>query len=140
MAIELELPPIRVEEVATFYSMFHHKPTGKIHLQVCTTTPCWLRGSGDLMEVCKNKLGISNHETSADGMFSVEEVECLGACANAPMIQIANKEYYEDLTPESFEKLLDELAAGKDVRPGSQTGRQCSAPAGGLTVLTKTKG
>jgi NADH-quinone oxidoreductase subunit E len=129
----LETPRIRAYEVASFYTMFNRVPVGKHLLQVCTTTPCWLRGSDDIKHVCKNKLGIGDGETSADGQFTMMEVECLGACVNAPMVQI-NDDYYEDLTAESFSGLLDDLAAGKKPRIGSQTGRQGSHPekAGGV--------
>ncbi|PIR39567.1 MAG: NADH-quinone oxidoreductase subunit NuoE [Alphaproteobacteria bacterium CG11_big_fil_rev_8_21_14_0_20_39_49] len=123
----LELPPIKVYEVATFYTMYNLKPVGKNHIQVCRTTPCWLRGADDITNFCKEKLGIGLGGTTKDGQFSLIEVECLGACVNAPMIQI-NDDYFEDLTPESMEKIIDDLAAGKKVKIGSQTGRQCSAP------------
>jgi len=110
---------IRVYEVATFYTMFQLAPVGKIaHVQVCGTTPCMLRGSESLIAVCKRKISKSPHELSADGNFSWEEVECLGSCANAPMVQIW-KDTYEDLTPASFEKLLNAFAAGKPPPPGS---------------------
>ncbi len=123
----LEMPPVRVYEVASFYTMFNRAPVGKYLLQVCTTTPCWLRGSDDIKHVCKNKLGITDGQTSADGMFTMMEVECLGACVNAPMVQV-NDDYYEDLNAENFTKLCDDLAAGKKPTIGSQTGRQGSHP------------
>jgi len=123
----LSLPAIKVYEVATFYSMFNLKPVGKNLIQVCRTTPCWLRGADKLTETCKSKLGIDLKETTEDGKFTLVEVECLGACVNAPMVQI-NDDYFEDLTSESMEKIIDDLAAGKEVKVGSQTGRQCSAP------------
>lgn len=123
----LEMPPIRVYEVANFYTMFNKVPVGKYFLQVCTTTPCWLRGSDDIKHVCKNKLGIGDGETTKDGMFSMLEVECLGACVNAPMVQI-NDDYYEDLNAQNFTQILDDLAAGKKPSIGSQTGRQGSHP------------
>lgn len=123
----LELPAIKVYEVATFYTMFNLKPVGKNFIQVCRTTPCWLRGSDDITNSCKKKLGIGLGETTKDGNFTLVEVECLGACVNAPMVQI-NDDYFEDLTVENFEKIIDDLAAGKKVKVGSQTGRQCSAP------------
>ena len=133
----LEMPQIRVLEVATFYFMFHLSPMGSVaHVQVCGTTPCMLCGSEDLMEVCKRRIAKRPHARSADGKLSWEEVECLGACANAPMVQIG-KDYYEDLTAESFERLLDELEAGRVPQPGSQTGRFASEPSGGLTSLTE---
>jgi NADH-quinone oxidoreductase subunit E len=132
----LDMAFIRVYEVATFYTMFQLSPVGKkAHVQVCGTTPCMLRGSEDLMKVCKSKIHQEPHHLSADGDFSWEEVECLGACVNAPMIQIW-KDTYEDLTPESLGKILDDLAAGKSVTPGPQNGRQLSAPMGNQTSLT----
>ena len=134
----LGMPVIRVLEVATFYTMFMLEPVGEVALvQVCGTTPCQTRGSEALMAVCKRKFGPQNHR-SADGKFYWQEVECLGACANAPMAAI-NDHYYEDLTPESFEKLLDDFAAGKKPKPGSLIGRQGSAPEGGATTLTDAK-
>ncbi|NJM29094.1 MAG: NADH-quinone oxidoreductase subunit NuoE [Rhizobiales bacterium] len=127
---------IRVYEVATFYTMFQLSPVGKkAHIQVCGTTPCMLRGAEDLKKVCQHKIHHDPHHLSADGKFSWEEVECLGACVNAPMVQIW-KDTYEDLTPESFEKLIDDIAAGHEVKPGPQNGRQFSAPEGKLTSLT----
>jgi NADH-quinone oxidoreductase E subunit len=130
----LDMAPIRVYEVATFYTMFHLAPVGKYHLQVCRTTPCWLRGADQMTETCKKKLGIGLKETTKDGMFSLIEVECLGACVNAPVVQI-NDDFYEDLDPKKLEWLLDELAAGRVPPHGSQTGRQGSAPDGGPTTL-----
>ena len=130
----LGMPVIRVLEVATFYTMFMLEPVGEVALvQVCGTTPCQTRGSEDLLAVCKRKFGPQNHR-SADGKFNWQEVECMGACSNAPMAAI-NDYYYEDLTPESFEKLLDDFAAGKKPKPGSMIGRQGSAPEGGATTL-----
>ena len=131
----LNMAPIRAHEVATFYSMFNLKPVGKYFIQVCRTTPCWLCGSDELTNTCRKKLGIEIGGTSDDGMFSLVEVECLCACVNAPMVQI-NDDYYEDLTPETFEKVLDALRAGEPVPIGSQSGRQGSAPAGGPQTLT----
>ena len=134
----LGMPVIRVLEVATFYTMFMLEPVGTHALvQVCGTTPCQTRGSEALMAVCKRRIGAQNHR-SADGKFYWQEVECLGACANAPMAAI-NDYYYEDLTPESFEKLLDDFAAGKTPKPGSAIGRQGSAPEGGPMTLTDAK-
>ena len=130
----LEMAPIRVYEVATFYTMYNLKPVGKHLVQVCRTTPCWLRGSDDLTEMCKKKLGIGLKETTADGKFTLMEVECLGACVNAPMVQI-NDDFYEDLTPESLAKVLDELAAGRQPKVGPQIDRLNSAPVGGMTTL-----
>jgi NADH-quinone oxidoreductase subunit E len=123
-----------VLEVATFYTMFNLAPVGKFHVQLCGTTPCMLRGSDALKKVCQRRIGEQLHVT-ADGNFSWIEVECLGACVNAPMAQI-NYDYYEDLTPASFEKILDELAAGRSPKPGPQVDRQLSAPVGGATTLT----
>jgi len=126
---------IRVYEIATFYTMFQLSPVGKkAHVQVCGTTPCMLRGSEAIKEVCKHRIHHDPHHLSEDGNFSWEEVECLGSCANAPMVQIF-KDTYEDLTPELFEKVLDGYAAGKPPKPGSQIGRQASAPIGGPTTL-----
>lgn len=133
----LDMPNIRVLEVATFYTMFQLQPVGKkAHIQVCGTTPCQLRGSEDLIKVCKSRIAKHMHEISEDGLFSWEEVECLGACVNAPMVQIF-KDTYEDLTPESFEKLIDDIAAGNEVTPGPQNGRRFAMAEGGLTSLTE---
>ncbi|CAA9996523.1 unnamed protein product [Nesidiocoris tenuis] len=131
----LKLPKMRVYEVATFYTMFMRKPTGKYHVQVCTTTPCWLMGSDDVLETCKKELGIGVGETSKDMQFTISEVECLGACVNAPMIQV-NDDYFEDLTAEDTKKILDDLKAGRKPPPGPRSGRFASEPAGGLTSLT----
>jgi NADH-quinone oxidoreductase subunit E len=134
----LAMPVIRVLEIATFYTMFMLEPVGEVALvQVCGTTPCQTRGSEGLLAVCQRKFGPSNHR-SADGKFYWQEVECMGACANAPMAAI-NDYYYEDLTPESFEKLLDDFAAGKKPKPGSAIGRVGSAPEGGNITLTDEK-
>ena len=130
----LEMAPIRVYEVATFYTMYNLKPVGKHLIQVCRTTPCWLRGSDALTEHCKKKLGIGLKETTKDGKFTLMEVECLGACVNAPMVQI-NDDFYEDLTPETLGKVLDELAAGRKPKIGPQIDRLNSAPIGGMTTL-----
>jgi len=130
----LEIAPIRAYEVASFYSMFNDKPVGKHFIQVCRTTPCWLRGSDGITEACKKKLGVGLREVTEDGLFSVIEVECLGACANAPMVQI-NDDYYEDLTPERMAEIIDDLKAGKTVPVGPQNGRMTSAPEGGPTTL-----
>jgi NADH-quinone oxidoreductase subunit E len=130
----LGMAQIRVLEVATFYTMFMLEPVGSHALvQVCGTTPCALRGANDLMALCKKKIGPKDHR-SADGKFYWQEVECLGACSNAPMAAI-NDYYYEDLTPESLEAILDEFAAGKPRKPGSAIGRQGSAPEGGPLTL-----
>ena len=131
----LSMPVIRVLEVATFYTMFMLEPVGAVALvQVCGTTPCQLRGAEGLIAVCQRKFGRPDH-LSADGKVTWQEVECMGACANAPMAAI-NDDYYEDLTPESFEKLLDDFAAGKTPKAGSAIGRQGSAPEGGPIALT----
>ena len=130
----LGMPAIRVYEVATFYTMFNLKPVGRYHVQVCTTTPCWLRGSDEVVGACRRELGIDFGELSPDGVFALSEVECLGACVNAPMIQI-NDDYYEDLDGPSTEKLLDALARGEKPVAGPVSGRQTSSPAGGLTSL-----
>lgn len=132
----LEMSFIRVYEIATFYTMFQLAPVGrKAHVQVCGTTPCLLRGADDLINVCRRRISSEPHGLSADGNFSWEEVECLGACVNAPMVQIW-KDTYEDLTPEILERILDDMATGKEVKPGPQNGRQLSAPLGALTSLT----
>lgn len=134
VADRLEVPHIRAYEIATFYTMYNLEPVGEHLVQVCTTTPCWLRGSSDIVSVCEKVLGISVGGTSPDGKFTLREVECLGACVNAPMLQIG-VDYYEDLDVPATEKLLDDLRAGKRIKPGPQTGRQTSAPAPGLTTL-----
>ena len=131
----LDMPFIRVYEIATFYTMFQLAPVGKkAHVQVCGTTPCMLRGSEDLMAVCKRKIAEHPHTLSEDGDFSWEEVECLGACVNAPMIQIF-ADTYEDLTPAAMEELLDKIARGQKIKPGPQIDRIMSGPEGGLTSL-----
>jgi NADH-quinone oxidoreductase E subunit len=132
----LDMAPIRVYEVATFYSMFNLKPVGKHHVQVCTTTPCWLRGSDEILAACKKRLGVEPGETTTDGNFTLDEVECLAACVNAPMIQIGD-DYYEDLDAESVTKILDDLAEGKAPTPGPQVKRQTSAPVTGAKTLTE---
>jgi NADH-quinone oxidoreductase subunit E len=134
----LDMPYIRVLEVATFYTMFQLQPVGKkAHVQVCGTTPCRLRGAADLIEVCQSRIHHDPFEVSKDGNFSWEEVECLGACVNAPMVLIGS-DTYEDLTKESFGKVLDGFATGKPVKPGPQNGRQFSAPITGPTTLKET--
>jgi NADH-quinone oxidoreductase subunit E len=125
---------VRVYEVVTFYTMFQIAPVGKVLVQVCGTTPCMLRGANDLMKVCREKIGPVD-QMSADGMFTWQEVECLGACCNAPMAQI-NDYFYEDLTPESLAKILDDFRKGEKPWPGSYTGRRSSEPAGGALTLT----
>jgi NADH-quinone oxidoreductase E subunit len=132
----LEMPPIRVYEVATFYLMFNLRPIGTWHLQVCTTTPCWLRGSDDVTAACRKFTGIAGWgETSADGVFTMTEVECVGACVNAPVLQV-NDDFYEDMDAERTVALLEALRRGEPPKPGSMTGRQTSAPEGGPTTLT----
>jgi NADH-quinone oxidoreductase subunit E len=138
VAAMLDMPNIRVLEVATFYTMFNLEPVGRHYVQVCGTTPCMLSGSDDIKAVCRRRIGEQGHVTP-DGVFSWIEVECLGACCNAPMVQI-NDDYYEDLTPESFAKLLDDLATGRPVQVGSQVGRVSSEPVGGLSALTTLYG
>ena len=134
----LGMPFIRVLEVATFYTMFQLEPVGTAALiQVCGTTPCMLRGAGDLMKVCEKKIG-PRDTLSKDGKFTWQEVECLGACANAPMAQI-NDYYFEDLTPETIGQIIDDFAAGKSPQPGSRVGRNSSEPEGGALTLTDPK-
>jgi NADH-quinone oxidoreductase subunit E len=131
----LDMPYIRVFEVATFYTQFQLQPVGKkAHVQVCGTTPCMLRGAGDLIEACKHRIHHDPFHLSADGNFSWEEVECLGSCVNAPMVMIW-KDTYEDLTKESFGKVLDGFASDNPPKPGPQNGRQFSAPISGPTTL-----
>jgi NADH-quinone oxidoreductase subunit E len=138
VAAMLDMPNIRVLEVATFYTMFNLAPVGRHYVQVCGTTPCMLSGSNDIKAVCRRRIGEQGH-VRPDGLFSWIEVECLGACCNAPMVQI-NEDYYEDLTSESFAKLLEDLAMGRPVRTGSQIGRVSSEPVGDLTALTTLYG
>jgi NADH-quinone oxidoreductase subunit E len=130
----LGMPHIRVYEVASFYSMFNLRPVGKHFFQICTTTPCWLRGSDDVVKACEHKLGITIGQTTPDGQFTLSEVECLGACVNAPIIQV-NDDFYEDLDGASTERLIDALRRGEQPKPGSVTNRQTSAPEGGATTL-----
>ena len=130
----LDMPTIRVYEVATFYTMYNHKPIGKHHVQVCTNLPCWLRGSDEIMGTCQKFLNVGNHESTEDGMFTLTEVECLGACVNAPMMQIGD-DYYEDLDPASTLAILSELKAGKTPKTGSQIRRVSCEPVTGLTSL-----
>ncbi|KAF1848437.1 uncharacterized protein K460DRAFT_276902 [Cucurbitaria berberidis CBS 394.84] len=147
----LEMPPMRVYEVATFYTMYNRNPMGKFHVQICTTTPCMLRNSDAVMKACEDELGIHHGQTTKDGIFTMTEVECLGACANAPMVQI-NDDFYEDLTYDSTVSLLKALrhaaqatgspsaakgeAGVKVPAPGPLSGRKSCEPAGGLTCLT----
>jgi len=136
IADRLSMPPIRVYEVATFYFMFNMKPIGRHHLQLCGTTPCMLRGSDDVLRACKDAGGVKGvGDTSADGLFTLTEVECLGACVNAPILQI-DDDYYEDLDYESTVKLLEAFKRGERPKPGSAIGRMASAPAGEQIVLT----
>lgn len=132
----LDMPNVKVYEVATFYSMYNTAPVGKNLIQFCTTTPCWLCGSGDIVKATQEHLGIGMGETTEDGKFSLMEVECLGACVNAPMVQI-NDDFYEDLTPDNMKDVLDTLS--EDMKPtiGSQTGRKASMSAAGPTTLAK---
>jgi len=131
----LGMAPIRVLEVATFYSMYKLQPVGKHRINVCTTTPCWLRGSDEVVGACKKALGIGVGETTADGEFTLAEVECAGACVNAPVVEIAD-EYYEDVDAESMTRIIEALKRGEKPASGSQIGRQTSAPEGGPQVLT----
>jgi len=130
----LGMAPIRVYEVATFYTMYNLKPTGQVNVQVCTTTPCWLRGSDEVVETCERVLGIGMGETTPDGKFTLGEIECAGACVNAPVIQVGD-DYFEDLDPKTTEALLEAFKVGDDVKPGPQIDRQTSAPIGGPTTL-----
>ena len=135
VARELDMPPVKVMEVASFYTMFNLVPVGRFHVQVCGTTPCMLRGSDDVLAACV-KRGMKKGYTTADGLFTLTEVECLGACANAPMVQI-NDDNYEDLTADSMGAVLDALAAGQTPKIGPQIDRQTSAPVGGPSSLKK---
>ncbi|HJP21543.1 MAG: NADH-quinone oxidoreductase subunit NuoE [Alphaproteobacteria bacterium] len=135
----LEMAPIRVYEVATFYTMFNLQPVGEHHVQVCTNLPCWLRGSDQVVEGCRKSLGIDIGETTADGKFTLSEVECAGACVNAPVAQIGDH-YYEDLDADGIATVLEALKRGETPSHGSQTGRQTSAPAGGPTTLKTATG
>ena len=130
----LDMPRIRAQEVATFYTMYYLKPVGKHVVGVCTTTPCWLRGSDAVLAACRDTLGIDVGATTEEGLFTLTEVECLGACCNAPMMQIGDA-YYEDLDADSTRRVLETLKRGEVPDPGSQTGRRSSEPATGLTTL-----
>lgn len=130
----LGMPPMRVYEVATFYTMYNLAPIGKHLVELCTTTPCWLRGSNEVVSACEKHLGIKLGQTTADGVFTLKEAECLGACVNAPMAQIG-EHFYEDLNAENVVKLLDALKRGEKPKTGSQAGRKSSEPAGGATTL-----
>ena len=138
VAAQLDMPYIRAYEVATFYTMFNLRPVGRYHVQVCGTTPCMLRGSDDVLEACYAK-GLQKGATTADGLFTLTEVECLGACANAPMVQI-NDDNYEDLTFETTTAVLEALARGEKPRTGPQIERQTSCPEGGPTTLPEMVG
>lgn len=131
----LDMPRIRVMEVASFYTMINLKPVGKYHLQCCTTTPCWLRGSNEVVDAIRKHLGIDFGQVTDDGMFSMLEVECLGGCVNAPIVQV-NDDFYEDLDADSMRAILKSLQAGETPEPGPQVERQTSAPVGGPTTLT----
>jgi NADH-quinone oxidoreductase subunit E len=133
VAAMLDMAPIRVQEVATFYTMYNHHPVGKHHVQVCTNLPCQLRGADEIVAACVKHLGVGFGETTPDGLFTLAEAECLGACVNAPMAWVGD-DYYEDLDPENVVRLLDALKRG-DAKPGSQIGRLGSAPEGGPTTL-----
>jgi NADH-quinone oxidoreductase E subunit len=136
IAERLGMPPIRVYEVATFYFMFNMKPIGKYHLQLCTTTPCWLRGSDDVVAACRAATGIQGWgETSSDGLFTMTEVECVGACVNAPILQV-DDDFHEDMNAERTTALIAALRRGEKPPIGSSIGRQTSAPEGGATTLT----
>lgn len=125
----LGMPAIKVYEVATFYTMYNKQPVGQHLIQICRTTPCWLRGSDEITKACRKQLGIDVGETSRDGKFTVVEVECLGGCVNAPIVQI-NDDYYEDLSAENMHKILEDLSAGKKTKIGSYAGRHSSEPQG----------
>jgi NADH-quinone oxidoreductase subunit E len=133
VANQLGMPYIRVYEVASFYTMYNLAPVGRFHVQVCGTTPCLLRGSDDVMRACKDR-GLKKGANTHDGLFTLSEVECLGACANAPMVQI-NDDNYEDLTYDSMMAILEALERGETPKPGSQIGRTASCPEGGPTTL-----
>lgn len=131
--------PIKVYEVATFYSMYNLQPVGEYLIQICTTSPCLLGGCGAeaIVKACKDHLGIGFEQSTEDGKFTMKDVECLGSCVNAPMVQI-NNDYYEDLTPDSIVSILDQLKRGEQPKTGSQTGRKASCPCTGPTTLTET--
>ena len=138
VAAQIDTTPIRIMAVATFYTMFNLAPVGRYHVQVCGTTPCMLRGSDEVFEACYKK-GLKKGQTTPDGLFTLSEVECLGACANAPMVQI-NDDNYEDLTFDSMTAILDALARGETPKPGPQIDRQTSCPEGGPTTLIEMVG
>ncbi len=130
----LGMPAIRVVEVATFYTLSHLQPVGKHVVGVCTTTPCWLRGSDEVLETCREVLGIGVGETTGDGRFTLTELECLGACCNAPVIRV-DDDYYEDLDADAVRRVLEALKRGEKPAPGSSIGRRSSEPVTGLTTL-----
>ncbi len=132
----VDVPPVKIYEVATFYSMYNLAPVGKYLVQMCTTTPCMLCGSGNIVKTCESELGIHTGETTKDGLFTIVEVECLGACVNAPMVQV-NDDYFEDLTPESMKTLLSDLKSAKSVKVGSQNGRISSMALAGTTTMAE---
>lgn len=132
----LRMPYIRVLEVASFYTMYNLSPVGKHLVQVCTTTPCWLKGSDEIVAACKRSLGVGFNETSPDGKFTLREVECLGACVNAPLLQIGD-DYFEDLNAADVKRIIEAFRRGEVVKPGPQNGRQTSAPLGAPTSLTE---
>ena len=139
VAERLAIPPIRVYEVATFYFMFNMGPIGRFHLQVCGTTPCWLRGSDEVARACRDEAGVTGYkQTSADGLFTLSEVECLGGCVNAPILQV-DDDYYEDLDYDRTRALLQALRRGERPPAGSTIGRVTSAPEGGPTTLLEVK-
>lgn len=134
----VNMPYIRAYEVASFYTMYNLAPVGRYHIQCCTTTPCWLRGSDEVLKACKDTLGIEPGQTSEDGRFTLTEVECLGACVNAPMLQVTSSiddDYFEDLNYDTTREILQKLKHGEKPRPGPQTGRISSEPQGGKTTL-----
>jgi NADH-quinone oxidoreductase E subunit len=136
----VNMPYIRAYEVASFYTMYNLAPVGRYHIQCCTTTPCWLRGSDEVLKACKDTLGIEPGQTSEDGRFTLTEVECLGACVNAPMLQVTSSiddDYFEDLNYDTTREILQKLKHGEKPRPGPQTGRISSEPAGGATTLRR---
>lgn len=135
----LQMARVHVYEVASFYTMYNLRPIGRHHVQVCTNLACWLRGSDEILHACRRKLGIDVGGTSEDGNFTLSEVECLGACVNAPMMQI-DDDYYEDLTPQSAQAILEALQGGRVPKSGSQAGRRSCEPAGGLTTLKELAG
>lgn len=139
IAAMLDMAPIRVQEVVTFYTMYNQRPVGRHHVQVCTNICCQLRGSDGVADAARLALGVDFGETTTDGAFTLSEVECLGACTNAPMMQIGD-DYYEDLTPDSTRAVLDALRKGETPKPGPQNGRQFSAPEGGPTTLLSISG